>query len=1537
MKKAYTFLPRIDTNVDTNQFLCLMIDTKTFISKSLINRFLRVKTFCLTLWIVMLVCGFQQINAQNLLNGSGLKSVTTDGANEFFTVPLSTNAPNCTGQVSITFSYGLQNGNNNNGGCCGGVSSREMELSLLVNGTTYWVARSPNDDNTTTGIGTGGTAFANHQPANGATCSGCVASSYPMLGANQTLATNQTITLTLPVGVTLSAANSVQFKFNNLRIAGNAPEDNAIINVTNVSMPNCPAPCSAGTTAPTLSATTKSNVCPATTADISSLVTSSCPVGSTLEWHTVSIGLAAANKVATPASVGAGTYYPTCFDATNTCYSPVPSTGVTVSINSCSTLCNINSTAFNVGLKANYNINTITSCNTTTVLPNTPYETSAIVQTDAQGKLGIAYVFWVNAQTSPVNNVPACGSSTSSSLVYQLYLKNSAGECTGTPIPATVTNGGLVTGTYAGLNPEWSGLQPNTDYVIKVTGVVGSACINLFRSCLYYYQFPCSAGTTAPSLNTTTKSNVCPATTADLSSLVTSTCPVGSTLEWHNTNTSLSAATKVATPTTVGAGTYYPTCFDATNTCYSPVPATGVTVTITVCPDTDGDGVVDAVDLDDDNDGILDSVECIKTSSSGDGQVNYKVWNLAEITASGDAFYSSTTLHRNNPTAAIKYGDFPDFTASAATTTGTTAVVFGQVPWVDVPNGGTNPNNGSFTQIEGFLALPCYSTLQVRTLASGSPASVGTVREDFTTLHLALDASGNATTNTANLQEVSYQKVNFSGAIVNSTDYTFTNTNSSGQWIAFGNAVSDGADFYGAIMQWNIDGAGWVNIPATAFSSTSTGLVAGCVCADTDGDGIADKFDLDSDGDGCPDAIEGGANFAATSLVTSTMAGGNSGGSYTGTSSNPVVKNLGNSVGITVTTLGVPTLAGTGQTIGNSADKLVQSANCLTCVAGTTAPIITASTITNTCPTTTFSLASLANTGTKPAGTTLIWSTHKVPTSASDTLTNLTTVSTAGKYYALYFDKVNNCYSPADSVLATLNSCIDSDSDGVVDSLDLDDDNDGITDVLEECLGFRAQNTNGTWLGDTPSTVTFAYTGAVAQTTVQSISDSQINFYINQSGGEQRVAKSSDVSFTITFSPAVPAKELAFYIEDVDPSIATGSPTANYRFLVNGTSPDAKFVSVNYGGTDPYLVYNPANGDLSLPDLTNNQHILLKGNTNDLVSSITLTSTGIGSGDLVAYSIFAKKTCDTDGDGLANSVDLDSDGDGCPDALEGGANFAATSLVTSTMAGGNSGGSYTGTSNSPVTKNLGNTVGSTITTMGVPTVVNTGQTIGNSADKLVQSANCLTCVAGTTAPAITATTVTNTCPATTFSLASLANTGTKPAGTTLIWSTHKVPTSSSDTLTNLTTVAMAGKYYALYYDKVANCYSPADSVTATLTICAVNPPAQTATTNQAKTGNAGTDLAPTGGTGTLTYSVDNSGLCTPVVGATALPIGSNLTVTNVSTGAYSYTAPAVAGVYYYCIKVCDSATPTASCVTKTYTLSVASPACAVGTVIPGIK
>ncbi|AUD06242.1 Ig-like domain-containing protein [Spirosoma pollinicola] len=127
--------------------------------------------------------------------------------------------------------------------------------------------------------------------------------------------------------------------------------------------------------------------------------------------------------------------------------------------------------------------------------------------------------------------------------------------------------------------------------------------------------------------------------------------------------------------------------------------------------------------------------------------------------------------------------------------------------------------------------------------------------------------------------------------------------------------------------------------------------------------------------------------------------------------------------------------------------------------------------------------------------------------------------------------------------------------------------------------------------------------------------------------------------------------------------------------------------------------------------------------------------------------------------------------------------------------------------------------------------------------------------------------------------------------------------------------------------------SPATTqITAINTIApltASNPPALTATPGSTNSGNAATEILPSGGTAPYVYSNDTGNpSCSAVAGATQLP-PANLTVAS-GTGSYSYIAPATPGVYYFCIKVCDSSTPTPSCVTKTYTLTVTAPA-AVGT------
>jgi hypothetical protein len=166
---------------------------------------------------------------------------------------------------------------------------------------------------------------------------------------------------------------------------------------------------------------------------------------------------------------------------------------------------------------------------------------------------------------------------------------------------------------------------------------------------------------------------------------------------------------------------------------------------------------------------------------------------------------------------------------------------------------------------------------------------------------------------------------------------------------------------------------------------------------------------------------------------------------------------------------------------------------------------------------------------------------------------------------------------------------------------------------------------------------------------------------------------------------------------------------------------------------------------------------------------------------------------------------------------------------------------------------------------------------------------------------------------------------------------HNVSTglSAANKVTN--PVSTAGTYYPVCFDATNACYSPAPTtgVTVTITTCGVvtftgggvssGTVTQSVTPSQAKSGSAATDLVPTGGTPGYVYSDGSSDpLCVnPGFGALVLPATSNLVVN--SNGSYTYTAPATPGTYYFCVKVCDSASPTPVCSIATYKVVVPGP------------
>jgi uncharacterized repeat protein (TIGR01451 family) len=510
----------------------------------------------------------------------------------------------------------------------------------------------------------------------------------------------------------------------------------------------------------------------------------------------------------------------------------------------------------------------------------------------------------------------------------------------------------------------------------------------------------CVAGVTAPTLSGTTLSNTCPTTTVNLNSLVTSAIPNGTRLRWHTVASNPTVADSVATPSVLAAsGTYYAYYFDPIANCYSPASA-AVTVTMNPsCTDTDGDGVPDNIDIDDDNDGILDTAECALTYTSID--LTTLGANAATIaTAAGQTFTNIGTtlgipaLNGVNLTLKYVYDGAPgcltdkQFFANNTSATASSETRIGS----------------QFNIYDGTLTATLSSPFLMKWINMGT----GFQPQESLSFGPTVDGSITSTHSGAGL-------VLTDDAISNSDAYDCTKLPLYG--------FSTWATTYPSTQIFAIANGGQGSVGS---------LQIGYSFCDTDNDGISNQFDLDSDGDGCSDAIEGGATFTTANLVTSTMAGGNTGAGYTGTSTTPVTKNLGNTVGNTATTMGVPTIATTGQAIGTSQDKLTQDANCVLCVAGTTAPSVSATTLSNVCPATTVDLNSL-HTGIIPNGARLRWHTVSTNPMAADSVATPSVLATAGMYYAYYFDQVNNCYSPASVVVTvTINNCsVDSDGDGV--------------------------------------------------------------------------------------------------------------------------------------------------------------------------------------------------------------------------------------------------------------------------------------------------------------------------------------------------------------------------------------------------------------------------------------------------------------------------------------------------------------------------
>lgn len=320
--------------------------------------------------------------------------------------------------------------------------------------------------------------------------------------------------------------------------------------------------------------------------------------------------------------------------------------------------------------------------------------------------------------------------------------------------------------------------------------------------------------------------------------------------------------------------------------------------------DSDGDGIINTIDLDDDNDGILDADEnsCIASSKIegtpifindfGTGPRTTDPYVLNHTYTTGDAndgFYnvrtSGTTGANHTRTNVTGNKDAGNPTITNGTTTGRYLMIN-----IDSPNN-TNKAIYRVTGINTQVGLSYRFRIDMAGLAEGGA--------DIPKLKIAIKDASNNELISANSTSLGMANDD----VWRRLNLEFTATTSS------------------VILEI-------INEQAKGNSGNDVGIdniVFTPLYCDADNDGTPNQFDLDSDNDGCPDAIEGDENVTAAMLT-------NASGTVTvGTGSTAANQNLGT----TVDAQGVPTVVNSGgaadvgsdqgQGIGDSQNIMVNS------------------------------------------------------------------------------------------------------------------------------------------------------------------------------------------------------------------------------------------------------------------------------------------------------------------------------------------------------------------------------------------------------------------------------------------------------------------------------------------------------------------------------------------------------------------------------------------------------------------------------------
>ncbi|MFN5237593.1 MAG: thrombospondin type 3 repeat-containing protein, partial [Bacteroidota bacterium] len=280
------------------------------------------------------------------------------------------------------------------------------------------------------------------------------------------------------------------------------------------------------------------------------------------------------------------------------------------------------------------------------------------------------------------------------------------------------------------------------------------------------------------------------------------------------------------------------------------------------------------------------------------------------------------------------------------------------------------------------------------------------------------------------------------------------------------------------------------------------------------------------------------------------------------------------------------------------------------------------------------------------------------PYGANGLANNLETSSESGVL------NYNSSYDPY-AISNTLATCLDTDIDGISDIDDIDDDNDGVLDVVESPACYYAaadwNTTDKTLYAQISSELTTVpgnsnFSGLTDNATIDAVQ-------FTTAPAQSQLNKTL---FKVTFPR--PVQLDALYIRKASATQISGG-----NVMLQGSNDNSTWTNLFTAAANPVNATNvTANGTVTL---ANSNKFTVATNAaayryyriygvaaaNVLAGIATEVYFDVNTSSYQA-SYFPKTTCtnDTDGDGILNQLDLDSDGDGCSDAKEAGATTSTT-------------------------------------------------------------------------------------------------------------------------------------------------------------------------------------------------------------------------------------------------------------------------------------